>query len=64
MDIHLTDDQAANLRQTLTFIVDDIDTDIQSTNDLEWRGVLRQRRDHLDALRRQLAQAVELGDSR
>ena len=64
MDIHLTDDEAANLRQTLTFIVDDIDTDIQSTSDLEWRGVLRQRRDHLDALRRQLAQAVELGDSR
>ncbi len=64
MDIHLTDDEAANLRQTLAFIVDDIDTDIQSTNDLEWRGVLRQRRDHLDYLRRQLAQAAELGDSR
>ena len=64
MDIHLTDDEAANLRQTLAFIVDDIDTDIQSTNDLEWRGVLRQRRDHLDYLRRELAQAAELGDSR
>jgi len=64
MDIHLTDDEAANLRRTLNFIVDDIDTDISSTSDLEWRGVLRQRRDHLECLRRQLAQAVELGDSR
>lgn len=54
MEIHLTDAEAVALRQTLAFIVDDIDTDIESTDDVEWRAVLRDRRGHLDCLRRQL----------
>lgn len=54
MEIHLSDEQAAQLLQTLDFLVDDLDTKIETTDNLAWRGVLRERRDHLDLVRRQL----------
>jgi hypothetical protein len=58
MEIRLDDSQVTELRQLLSGALSELSSEIANTDNAEYRRTLRERREHLERLRRQL----EAGD--
>jgi hypothetical protein len=63
MQLLLRNDEAVELHDLLRGALADLSHEIADTDSWEYRKVLRQRRDRLEAVRRQLSPAAAIGNT-
>jgi hypothetical protein len=63
MQLLLRNDEAVELHDLLRGALADLSHEIADTDSWEYRKLLRQRRDRLEAVRRRLSPAPVIGDS-